>query len=163
MRVGARLQPRSPPEHLAEAQCGHQLSRLATAARLATGAWRASSLFEANAGNRPALEAVAGEPRRARQQHVMQLIHHRLGIWISRLLKVVGPPTVILPIAPVLHNVVERYTPLPILGNRAEHLGLSVETLTALPEPIRPPRQHHGLPGDEPVTTYHIISVRTGN
>src|SRR3954468_18183477 len=116
MRVGARLQPRSPPEHLAEAQCGHQLSRLAT------GAWRASSLFEANAGNRPALEAVAGEPRRARQQHVMQLIHHRLGIWISRLLKVVGPPTVILP-APVLHNVVERYTPLPILGNRAEHLG----------------------------------------
>ena len=95
--------------------------------------------------------------------HGMHVIEHLLWIRVAVRVKLMAPPLVILPVLPVLDDVVHRDIPAPQFGKRADKIILRAVALAALPESESPLRHHLSLSGEGPVAGDHLIHVASGD
>ena len=95
--------------------------------------------------------------------HRMHVIHHLLRIRIAGRLEFVAAPLVILPILPVLDDIVHRNVPLPEFRQGANQFILSRIPLPALPEAHDPLRHDRCLSGQRPIAMDHLVIVLAGN
>ena len=93
----------------------------------------------------------------------VHVIEHFLRVRVTRLVKLVASPLVILPVLPVLDDVVHGNIPAPELGQRAHKIFLSAVTLAALPESKRPFRHHLSLSGEGSVAGDHLVHIVSGD
>ena len=94
---------------------------------------------------------------------VMDKVDHPLGIGEALLVELETAPLVLLPIEPVLHDIVDRNLPFTELGERGLHLFLTVVFLTALPE-TKGPLGHHLCPSREKtVALDNLIIIISGD
>src|SRR6185437_16658725 len=85
---------------------------------------------------------------------------HGARIGVTRPVEFVRAPGVILPVTPVLHDVVEGQTELPVLLDYAQELLLRLVMIPALPESIRPTRQQYRLTRKVTIAADHPIEAR---
>ncbi len=63
------------------------------------------------------------------------------------------------PVEPVEHDVVDRDVAAAILAQHAEQLFLRGVALPALPETVRPARQHHGATSELAVASDDVVQI----
>ena len=93
----------------------------------------------------------------------MYLVQHPLWVREAFLLKVMASPLILLPVVPVLHNVVNRDMTLPELCQGARQFVGSLVAFTALPEAHHPLRIDGCLACQSAVTTDDLIHVLACN
>jgi hypothetical protein len=96
----------------------------------------------------------------------MQGVHpgdHGARVGIARRIEPVRAPGVILPVTPVLHDVVERNPEPAVRLDHAQELALALVVITALPEPVGPARQQRRPAGDMAIAANHPAEARPAN
>ena len=93
----------------------------------------------------------------------MYRVEHRLRIGIARGLKLVRAPLVLLPVVPVLHDVVTRYLALTELCQVLLYLTRGLIALTTLPEAQHPLGIDGGLACQRTIARDNLVSILSGN
>ena len=86
-------------------------------------------------------------------------IYHSLRIRESCRVKLVASPCVLLPMAPIHHNIIYRYIPLSEAFQGLDHLSRCLIPFAALPVPHGPFRHDLGLSGKSSVSADHLVHV----
>ena len=95
--------------------------------------------------------------------HLVYLVEHSLRIGIARGFKLVGAPLILLPVVPVLNDVVARNLALAELRQRADNLVGRLITLTALPEAQHPLGIDGSLACQRTVAADDLVGIAAGN
>ena len=94
---------------------------------------------------------------------LMHLVQHALRVRETRCLKIVAAPFVLLPVVPVLHDVVDGDVAFAELFQRARQLVSRLVAFAALPEPHHPFRIHRRLARQGAVATDDLIHIFARN
>ena len=95
--------------------------------------------------------------------HGVERIQHPFRVRISAAVELMAAPLVVLPIPPVLHDVVHRNTFLPHFCQCPEYILLRSIALAALPVAHCPFRHYLGLSGDGAVAADYFVNAVSGN
>ena len=93
----------------------------------------------------------------------MHLVQHLFRIRETGSLKFMAAPLVVLPVLPVLDDIVHRNVAPAHLGEGFHQFRLGGVTLPALPEAQYPLGHHGGFAGEGTVTVDYFVVVITGN